>query len=120
MKIIKAAHVSKLNWKQELYQFLRQYRATPHTATGVTPYRLMFQREAKTKIPKIYEPKAEIKIDEPVRQNDEKSKSDAKLYSDARHQAKESDFNIGDTVLVKNDIRQNKLSTAYYENPYMW
>ena len=28
MKVIRAAHVSKSNWKQEMCQFLRQYRST--------------------------------------------------------------------------------------------
>jgi transposase InsO family protein len=29
-KAIRTAHIEKKNWKQALYQFLRQYRATPH------------------------------------------------------------------------------------------
>ena len=30
-KAIRAAHVEKKNWKKELYAFLLNYRATPHT-----------------------------------------------------------------------------------------
>ena len=78
MKVIRAAHVLKTNWKQEMYQFLRQYRSTPHVSTGFTPYRLMFQRETKTNIPLVFEQTAEKKIEERVRQNDEKAKSQAK------------------------------------------
>ena len=34
MKTIRSAHVNQLNWKQEMFKFLRQYRSTPHTPTG--------------------------------------------------------------------------------------
>ena len=84
MNTIRAAHVSKSNWKQEMCQFIRQYRSTPHTSTGFTPYRLMFQREPKTKYPQISEPAAELKIDELVRQNDGKAKSTAKNDTDVK------------------------------------
>lgn len=119
MKVIRAAHVTKSNWKQEMYQFLRQYRSTPHASTGFTPYRLMFQREPKTKMPQINEPNGEKKIEELVIQNDEKAKSKAKNYGDMKNNAKESDIQIGDTVLVKNDFKEDKLSTKFKENPHV-
>jgi hypothetical protein len=40
-KVIKAAQIDK-NWKQELYKFLRNYRATPHSTTGVPPAQALF------------------------------------------------------------------------------
>ncbi|KAK3108827.1 hypothetical protein FSP39_016677 [Pinctada imbricata] len=46
MKNIKASEVEHRNWKQSMYQFLRQYRATPHSSTGITPFHLLFGREA--------------------------------------------------------------------------
>lgn len=30
------------NWKQETYQFLRNYHATPHCTTGVAPATALF------------------------------------------------------------------------------
>lgn len=53
MKAVRAAHVSKKNWKQELYNFFRQYRNTPHPSTGMSPFTLMFNRETRTKLPQI-------------------------------------------------------------------
>ena len=44
MKDIRSAVVEQRNWKQEMYQFLRQYRATPHTCTKFSPHRLLFGR----------------------------------------------------------------------------
>ena len=50
-KVIQSAHVEK-NRKQELYKFLRNYRATSHSRTGVTPAEAMFGRKMKVKLPK--------------------------------------------------------------------
>ena len=70
----------------------------------------MFQREPKTKIPQVFEQTAEKKIDERVRPNDEKAKSQAKQYGDSRNNEKESNIKIGDTVFVEKDSKENKLS----------
>ena len=37
-KAIRTATVERRSWKQDLHKFLRQYRATPHLTTGVSPY----------------------------------------------------------------------------------
>ena len=39
-KIIKTAQKDKINWKTRLTEFLRKYRATPHTTTNQTIFRL--------------------------------------------------------------------------------
>ena len=39
------------HWKQDMYQFLRNYRATPHCNTGVAPATAMFGRSIRTKLP---------------------------------------------------------------------
>ena len=49
-KVIKAAQIDK-NWKQELYKFLRNYRATPHSTTGVPPAQALFGKNIRTKLP---------------------------------------------------------------------
>ena len=53
MKAIRSAVVEQRNWKQEMYQFLRQYRATPHTSTKFSPHRLLFGREHDTTLPHV-------------------------------------------------------------------
>ena len=58
-----------------MYQFLRQYRSTPHVYTGFTPYCLMFQREPKITTPQVFEQTANKKVEERMRQYDEKAKS---------------------------------------------
>ena len=50
-KSIKIAHLEGKNWKQELYKFLRQYRATPHSTTTVSPSEALNSRKLKITLP---------------------------------------------------------------------
>ena len=48
VKTIRSAVLEQKNWKQEMYQFLRQYRATPHTSTKFSPHLLLVGWEPGT------------------------------------------------------------------------
>ena len=52
-KAIITAHIEQLNWKQQLYHFLRNYRATPHATTDKAPAELLFGRKMRTKLPEV-------------------------------------------------------------------
>ena len=39
------------NWKQQMYQFLRNYCATPHSTTVVAPATALFGRPIRVKLP---------------------------------------------------------------------
>jgi len=119
MKCVKSAYVEGKPWKQEMYRFLRQYRATPHTATGCTPFSLMFQREPGTRLPDIDKPMTgeRKKADEIARRSDELSKSHTKEYEDRKIRAKTRDINIGDKVLLQNEA-MTKSTTKFKPVPY--
>ena len=51
MKSVRSTKLEGKKWKEEMLKFLRQYRATPHTVTGYSPFRLLFWLEAKTRMP---------------------------------------------------------------------
>ena len=55
-KCIRAATVEHKNWKQELNKFLRQYRATPHSTTDISPCDSLNQRNLKTTLPEFASP----------------------------------------------------------------
>ena len=38
-KTIRGAQIERKDWRQEIYSFLMNFRATPHAVTGVTPSR---------------------------------------------------------------------------------
>ena len=51
---IRTVQIEGTPWKQELYTFLRNYRATPHSTTDVPPPSdAMFQRSMKSKLPEV-------------------------------------------------------------------
>ena len=52
-KAIRAAHAEGRDWRKDLYQFLLNYRATPHSTTGFAPFELLFNCKIKTKLPQI-------------------------------------------------------------------
>ena len=79
MKSVKSACVEGRSWKQELYRLLRQYRATPHTSTGYTPYRLLFGRDPNTRLPEIRKENTDRQSDENARRNDEHIKARSKI-----------------------------------------
>ncbi len=51
-KVLQTARIEGKPWKQQLYQFLRNYHATPHCPTQETPGALLFGRHLKVKLPR--------------------------------------------------------------------
>lgn len=119
MKAIRSAVLEQKNWKQAMYQFLRQYRATPHTSTKFSPHHLLFGREPATKLPYITvnDDHDHNEIHAAARRNDEQAKQTQKTYADHRNRATHNDLQVGDTVLMRNDKKSNKLSTPFSPKP---
>ena len=49
-KAVRSAHAEGRDWRKFLYQFLLNYRATPHSTTGVTPAQLLFKERADRRV----------------------------------------------------------------------
>ena len=101
-KVVKAAEAEHKSWKQELYKFLRNYRATPHSTTTKAPYTVLFGRPMSVKLPEL---NIDSNMDAELRHCDDKAKAKMKLHADRRSHAKESDLTEGDTVLVRQPKR---------------
>ena len=52
-KAIRSAHAEGRDWKKDLYRFMLNYRAIPHSTTGIAPSELLFNRKIRTKLPQI-------------------------------------------------------------------
>lgn len=101
-KVLKTSHVENKNFKQELYSFLRNYRQTPHSTTGIPPSLLMFSRQTESKLPSCIPtplPHQQSLYNE-TKLNDYTKKQKMKENAD-NNNSKPSTINIGDTVLVK-------------------
>ena len=118
-KAVKTAKLEKGNWKQEIFTFLRHYRATPHSTTGLSPCEMLNGRKLRTEMP-MKPQKKKVRFEDQIKMSqkrDERLKAYMKELADSRNRAQENTFNVGDPVLVKQE-KANKLSTMYDHTPY--
>jgi len=120
-KAIRASMVERGSWRQELYRFLRHYRATPHSITDLSPSEMLNGRKLRTEIPKSpASTQKKVRFadqDHLIRLRDTRLKQYMKELADARNHAKPSDLHEGDHVLIPNQ-KQTKLTTPYIPEPY--
>lgn len=114
LKSLKTAEIEGKQWKKQLPKILLQLRSTPHASTGVTPAYMMFGREIKTKLPELRADKS--MLDEEIRDRDWKNKLYHKEYADKNRNAKEATLEVGDKVLIRNEI-SGKLDPAFQNKP---
>ena len=108
MKEVGTTVIEGKNWRQELFTFLRQYRATPHSTTGTSPSEFLNGRKLKSTLPRLQHDQAPPE----VRQTDAKRKEEMKEYANNCSRAKRTDLTVGDKVLIKQP-KQNKMSTPF-------
>ena len=105
------------NWKQQMYQFLRNYRATPHCTTGVAPATALFGRPIRIKLPCPVAVPCESNLKPALmREHDAHQKLKMKTVAESRRSVKDSDIQVGDTVLVRQP-KTGKFSTPYHPVP---
>ena len=114
-KLIRVCHQEKSSWKQHLFKFLRHYRATPHSTTGISPAEMLYSRKIRTDIPSM---KKSVRFQDTVakaEQRDERMKSYMKELADRSR--RDVDIKIDDKVLVKQ--RQTSKEQPYFrQEPY--
>jgi transposase InsO family protein len=115
-KVIRSASVETNPWKQLLYRFLRNYRATPHSSTNCTPAQLLFNRELHIKLPDSRNVQVNDQ-DGKARKRDAHQKNKMKCYADEKRHAKTRTIMPGAMVLVRQE-KKNKLSTPFSTKPY--
>jgi hypothetical protein len=116
-KTARTTKVEGRSWKQNLFTFLRNYRATPHSVTQQAPATLLFNRAINVKLPRSQtvapaDPNHQQALDASC-----KSRQKNKVYFDKRNKAKSSEFNVGDAVLLRNS-KKGKLQTPYEHQKY--
>ncbi|KAL9985896.1 hypothetical protein ACROYT_G008349 [Oculina patagonica] len=81
---ITTAVVQGKNWKQQLFIFLRQHRANPHSTTGKSPSELLNGRKLKSTLPPVQFDQASPEIRQADANRKEKMKEDADKYNHAK------------------------------------
>ena len=116
--LCKMVHTSVIDGKDpklEIFNYLLQYRATPHTTTGLSPAEMLFGRKIHTKLPRISVPK-ESEVDKDVRKKHDQKKLKQKDQHDKRHQAKEKLVEIGDQVLIQR--KKSTVNSPFDPDPF--
>ena len=123
-KSVRIAHLEGKNWKQdlELYKFLHQYRATPHSTTSVSPSEALNNRKLKTTIPELPLKQQQLSMPQgpsaSIAQRDAMQKQKMKIYADLKAHAHEREIEPGEVVLMRQP-KKNKLTTPYNPKPFV-
>lgn len=101
LRALKIAKATKEDWRKAIRDYEFMYNTTPHSVTGKAPLELLTGRPVKDLLPSLRTEPFWIRDDE-TRDNDAIKKMKGKIYADNRRNAKESDIEVGDDVMVKN------------------
>ncbi|KAL9956906.1 hypothetical protein ACROYT_G038461 [Oculina patagonica] len=116
LKAMRVAHSEGRDWRKEMQKFLLGYRSTPHTTTGVSPAKLLFGREIRSKLPGVEELRSDGS-DSEVLDRDRERKQKGKDYADNLRVACDSNLKEGDKVLLQKP-KANKLSPSFETTPF--
>lgn len=102
------------NWKQQLYQFLRNYRTTPHCTTCVAPTTALIGKPIRIKLPCSVAVTCKTNLKQAlIPEDDAHQKLKMKTHAESRRPIKDSHIQVGDTALVK-QLKTGKFSTPYH------
>jgi len=114
MKRIRIAQAEGLDWTKELRRYVTKYRCIDHATTGKSPAELLFNRKMRGKLPELH---ADYRSDLETRDRDAEVKAKTKAYADRSMNAKPSEIQVGDQVLVRQE-KKDKLSTPFNPVPF--
>eukprot|EP00795_Rhopilema_esculentum_P017882 gene17882-biopygen1759 len=114
-KANQCAHAEGKDWREELNKFLLLYRTTPHATTGQCPATVFFGRGIKNDIPEYAKDESQ---DTELDRKDREKKGKMKNYTDIKRNAKDSEIQEQDTVLVKNLWKNDKLSPNWLNEKF--
>jgi hypothetical protein len=104
---VRCAQVEGKSWRTAWNDFLRHYRATPHSTTGVSPNDAMNLKN-ELRITYIEKSLNSREIKEKLEKFDKKNKASIKRHADISMKVKENKMKINDNVLVKYDAAKYK------------
>lgn len=118
LKRLKISQAENSDGKEDFNKYMLMYNTTPHSTTGKTPTMLLLGRTIRDTLPSIEEILYNNK-DEQAIDADKKTEFKRKEREDEKRHAESNDIDIGDTVVMKNMWKQNKLSTHFGQEEYL-
>jgi len=116
LKAMRVAHSEGRDRQKELQKFLLGHRSKQHKTTGVSPAKLLFGREIRSKLPGVEELRS-ASNDIEVLDRDRERKQKGKDYADNFRGVCESNLKEGDKVLPQKP-KSDKLSALFEATPY--
>jgi hypothetical protein len=116
-RVIRSANTMDRDWRQVLNEFLRNYRSTPHSTTGVAPAVLLYGENRTNRLPTVVEEAARADLVS-VKERDAEAKRKAAAYADKRRGAKTHQFKEGDTLFTLQKCT-NKWMTRFSSEPLL-
>ncbi len=119
-KMLRTAKVANIDKNKLLNAFLRRYRETPHTTTGVPPALLLMGYSRSSGLPQLANRISASKIEQwhnLARKNHDSANKRMQAEYDARMRARECQIRLGSLVLIKLK-KINKSTPTWDPNPY--
>ena len=107
-KALQTSHTEGKNWKNELNNFLLQYRTTLHCITRVPPATVLLKYNIKNSIPSFDKP-TNSKLDTVINKRNHQKKANINEYANSQRKSKPLTFKKGEQIFLKSLRRNNKL-----------
>lgn len=118
LKRLKISQILKRDWKEDLRRYVFVYNTTPHSITGIAPGELHKGRKVRTEIPSVRDIELNERPFTEIRDRDKVAKEKGKEAEDLRRHAKESTIEEGDTVVIKNQVKKDKLTATFRDEDF--
>lgn len=115
LKTLRIAHLENKSLAGALKAYLRDYNATPHSVTGMAPYKMMTSREPRTKIETNKE--SPWTVEEALEKN-KLEKFKTQEYVNKKRRTAEADIEPGDSVIVQNLKPTSKLQPRFLNKKF--
>ena len=87
--------------KEAIQRLVVDYRTTPHSTTGISPFEVMFGRKARGDVSKLHPQPSELPTKVMNRNEVERKQLEMKRYRDSKKTPSMMEVKIGDWVRVQ-------------------
>lgn len=119
IKAVAAAKLDGVNWRQALQNYVHNHNTIiPHSRLGVTPFELLVGWRYRGTFPSLWSDSGTKVVDRlDIRERDSEAKHLSKLHADAARGARESNIDVGDTVLMAQQ-KKTKVDPTFSSEPF--
>ena len=114
-KTMKVAHYNLQDKQEAINQLLTNYRATPHSSTGIAPGDMLFRDGYKADYPHV-SGTTEVQVRDAIKRDQEQREKRCEMQNQSKYR-QEQPLTAGDTVITRNNSRSTKFEPIFDPNP---